>query len=46
MPERVNQQVDNMKQTVVNGRLMEVIRVSLMIETEIEPLSAAISLAK
>lgn len=46
MPERINQQVDNMKQTVVNGRLMEVIRVSLMIETEIEPLSAAISQAK
>ena len=35
-----------MKQTLVNGRLMEVIRVSLMIENEIEPLSAAIALAK
>lgn len=35
-----------MKQTLVNGRLTEVIRVSLMIENEIEPLSAANAIAK
>ena len=35
-----------MKQNLVNGRLTEVVRVSLMIENEIEPFSNSIAVAK